>query len=144
MILPRIRAPFDGTDAMVLVHVLGRDDPESRKPARTPVLEEEGIDALLDDPRIPTALLSQPNVAVRPALVSHALGRHALSAHVPAGNYALLLQWPSRAYWVLFGSFRSWLSGGARRGLGTGCATDPSGPTDSSGVGGACRRQEGQ
>lgn len=77
MILPRIRASLDRTDAMALVELLGRDDPAIRAGARER-LDTHGIDALLDDPRTPVAVLSEPDVAIKPSLVFYVLVRHAL------------------------------------------------------------------
>lgn len=77
MILPTIRASFDRGDALHLVELLGRHDPELRVAARAR-LEEDGVDALLDDPRVLNALLSETDVKVSPALVYYVLVRHAL------------------------------------------------------------------
>jgi hypothetical protein len=77
MILPRIRASLGRSDAMALVELLGRDDPEIRDAARSR-LEESGIDALLDDPRTPAALLTESGVALAPSVVFYVLVRHAL------------------------------------------------------------------
>jgi hypothetical protein len=77
MILPHIRAAFDRSDAMALVALLGRDAPELRAGALAR-LEEVGIDVLLDDPRLPAAMLSEPRVALRPQVVFYVLVRHAL------------------------------------------------------------------
>lgn len=77
MILPTIRASFGRRDALHLVELLGRDDPELREAARTR-LENEGVDSLLDDPRVLNALLTDPVVTVSPALIFYVLIRHAL------------------------------------------------------------------
>lgn len=77
MILPRIRASFDRTDAMALVELLGRSDPEIREGARAR-LDASGIDALLDDPRTPAALLSASDVSLKPPIIFYVLVRHAL------------------------------------------------------------------
>lgn len=77
MILPRIRASFDRADAMALVELLGREDPEIREGARAR-LDASGIDALLDDPRTPSALLTASNVSLKPPVVYYVLVRHAL------------------------------------------------------------------
>ncbi len=77
MILPRIRASFDRSDAMALVELLGRDAPELRASARAR-LDEGGIDALLDDPRLLPALLAEPDVTLAPPILFYVLVRHAL------------------------------------------------------------------
>ncbi len=77
MILPIIRASFGRSDALHLVELLGRSDPELRDAARRR-LEEEGIDALLDDPRVLNALLTEADVRASPELVFYVLVRHAL------------------------------------------------------------------
>lgn len=77
MILPRIRASLDRTDAMALVELLGREDPRLRSGARER-LDEVGLDALLDDPRTPVAILSEPDVNLKPSLIFYVLVRHAL------------------------------------------------------------------
>lgn len=77
MILPRVRSAFGRDDAIHLVHLIGRDDPETMESARRR-LDEEGIDVLLDDPRVLNALLTDPQVAVPPALIFYVLVRQAL------------------------------------------------------------------
>lgn len=77
MILPTIRASFGRKDALHLVRLLGRDDPELGRQARTR-LEEEGVDSLLDDPRVQNALLTDPDVSAPPPLIFYVLVRHAL------------------------------------------------------------------
>ena len=77
MILPAIRATFGRRDAMHLVELLGKHDPELRKRAHAR-LEEQGIDSLLDDPRILNAILTDPVVAVPPAVIFYVLVRQAL------------------------------------------------------------------
>lgn len=76
MILPTIRASFDRGDARHLVDLFGRD-PELRKEAEAR-LDEHGIDALLDDPRVLNALLTQESVKAPPELIFYVLVRHAL------------------------------------------------------------------
>ncbi len=77
MILPAIRATFGRRDAMHLVELLGKHDPELRERAHAR-LEEQGIDSLLDDPRILNALLTDPVVTVPPAVIFYVLVRQAL------------------------------------------------------------------
>lgn len=77
MILPRIRASFDRSDAMALVELLGRADPALRDAALSR-LDEAGIDVLLDDPRTAVALLSEPQVSLSPQLIFYVLVRHAM------------------------------------------------------------------
>jgi len=77
MILPRIRASFDRADAVALVELLGRDDPALRDAAQSR-LDREGLDALLDDPRILNALLTADDVPVGPSIVFYVLVRQSL------------------------------------------------------------------
>jgi hypothetical protein len=77
VILPRIRASLDRSDAMALVELLGREDSGLRSGARDR-LESFGIDALLDDPRTPVAILAEPDVRLSPSLIFYVLVRHAL------------------------------------------------------------------
>lgn len=77
MILPHIRASFTRGDALHLVALLGRHDRELREAARVR-LDAEGVDALLDDPRVRNALLTDPDVAAPPRLVFYVLVRQAL------------------------------------------------------------------
>jgi hypothetical protein len=77
MIMPNIRASFGRTEAHHLVELLGRRDAELRKAARDR-LERGGIDALLDDPRVLTALLTEREVRSRPELVFYVLVRQAM------------------------------------------------------------------
>ncbi len=77
MILPTIRESFGRRDALHLVELLGRDDHELRTAARTR-LEHEGVDALLDDPRVLNALLTDPVVKAPPPLIFYVLIRQAL------------------------------------------------------------------
>jgi hypothetical protein len=77
MILPTIRASFGRRDALHLVDLLARHDPELREAARHR-LEEHGPDALLDDPRVRNALLTDPDVQAPPSLVFYVLVRQAL------------------------------------------------------------------
>lgn len=77
MILPTIRASLSRSDAQQLVHLLGRDDPELAEAAQLR-LEESGIGSLLDDPRIHSALLTDPDVSVPPQVIFYVLVRQAL------------------------------------------------------------------
>lgn len=77
MILPTIRASFGRKEALHLVELLGRDDEELRRSAEQR-LKEEGVDSLLDDPRILNALLTEHRVEAPPALVFYVLVRQAL------------------------------------------------------------------
>ncbi len=77
MILPTIRASFRRSDILHLVGLLGRGDEEVMRQAESRV-DEEGADALLDDPRILNALLTDPNAAAPTNLVFYVLVRHAL------------------------------------------------------------------
>jgi hypothetical protein len=77
MILPTVRASFGRRDALHLVDLLARRDPELRDAARAR-LEEDGPDSLLDDPRVRNALLTDPDVQAPPSLVFYVLVRQAL------------------------------------------------------------------
>lgn len=77
MILPAIRATFGRSDALHLVQLLGRHDPELREEAHDRLMEH-GIHSLLDDPRVLNALLSDPEVTASPALIFYVLVRQAL------------------------------------------------------------------
>jgi hypothetical protein len=77
MILPTIRASVTREDALHLVDLLGRHDPELRDAARER-LETHGVDALLDDPRVRNALLTDPDVRASPGIVFFVLVRQAL------------------------------------------------------------------
>jgi hypothetical protein len=77
MILPTVRASFTRRDALHLVDLLGRHDAELREAARQR-LETGGVDALLDDPRVRSALLTDPDVTAPPAVIFYVLVRQAL------------------------------------------------------------------
>jgi hypothetical protein len=77
MILPTIRASFLRSDILHLVRLLGRGDEEVMRQAERRV-DQEGADALLDDPRVLNALLTDPNAAAPTNLVFYVLVRHAL------------------------------------------------------------------
>lgn len=77
MILPTVRASFGRKDAMHIVHLLARGDADLVRGAERR-LDEEGFDALLDDPRVLNALLTAPDAAAPTNLVFYVLVRHAL------------------------------------------------------------------
>ena len=77
MIMPVIRASFGRDEALHLVELLGRHDTELRDAARER-LESEGIDSLLDDPRVLNALLTDSDVKARPEHVFYVLVRQSL------------------------------------------------------------------
>lgn len=77
MILPTIRASFDRSAAQHLVQLLARGDAELLDSARRR-LAEDGVDALLDDPRVRNALLTDPDVRVSPGIIFFVLVRQAL------------------------------------------------------------------
>ena len=77
MILPTIRASFSRRDVLHLVHLLGRGDEELQRGAERR-LDEEGADAILDDPRVLNALLTDPIASAPTSLVFYVLVRHAL------------------------------------------------------------------
>ncbi len=68
---------FGREDAIHLVHLIGRDDPEILASAQAR-LDESGVDALLDDPRVLNALLTGAGVNAPPALIFYVLVRQAL------------------------------------------------------------------
>jgi hypothetical protein len=78
MILPTIRNSFDRNDAGFVVWLLtrGSESARAREEAR---LREDGLDAVLDDPRTLNALLASREFSTaRPELVFYVLIRHAL------------------------------------------------------------------
>ena len=77
MIVPTLRASFGRQDAQQLIHLLGSHDDELLG-AATDRLRDGGLDALLDDPRTRNALLTSPNVSVRPEMITYVLVRQAL------------------------------------------------------------------
>lgn len=77
MILPHVCASFTRQDAIHVVELLGKHDRELRDAARER-LETEGLDALLDDPRLLNAVLTDPDVRARPELVFYVVIRQAL------------------------------------------------------------------
>lgn len=77
MILPTVRASFTRDDALHLVELLAGFDEELRDAARER-LNQDGADALLDDPRVRSALLTNLNVKAPPQLVFYVLIRQSL------------------------------------------------------------------
>ncbi len=77
MIMPTIRASVSRQEALQLVDLLGRGDLDVHGRARAR-LEDEGVDAILEDPRLLNALLSEPGVRIRPELVFYVLVRQAM------------------------------------------------------------------
>lgn len=77
MILPTIRASFSRRDVLHLVRLLGQGDEELQRGAEQR-LDEEGADAILDDPRVLNALLTDAAAAAPTNLVFYVLVRHAL------------------------------------------------------------------
>jgi len=77
MILPNIRASFSRRDILHLVRLLSHGDEEIVAGAERR-LDEDGADALLDDPRVLNALLTHPDAAAPTSLVFYVLVRHAL------------------------------------------------------------------
>jgi len=77
MILPTVRASVGRADALHLVELLSGGDPEVRDLARER-LETDGVDGLLDDPRVLNAILTDRQLKAPPALVFYVLVRQAL------------------------------------------------------------------
>jgi len=78
MILPNVRAGFGREEAARVVSLLGRGEGRDEDAWRDR-LAERGLDALLDDPALPTRLLEGPPVRELPlGLVVYVLLRHAL------------------------------------------------------------------
>ncbi len=78
MIVPNVRTTFDRSDAAFLVWLLTRGD-ESERERQTHRLQEEGLDAILDDPRTFNALMAAREFSsAQPGLVFYLLVRHAL------------------------------------------------------------------
>lgn len=77
MILPTIRASFSRRDVLHLVRLLGKGDEELQRGAERR-LDEEGPDAILDDPRLLAALLTDSEASAPTDLVFYVLVRHAL------------------------------------------------------------------
>ena len=77
MILPTIRASFGRGDALHLVDILALEDPGLRRLSQER-LDADGMDSLLDDPRVLNALLTTRNLKAPAALVFYVLVRQAL------------------------------------------------------------------
>ena len=78
MIVPNIRTAFDRGDAAYLVWLLARGDETARR-REDARLQEQGLDAILDDPRTFNALLGGREFCTAPPrLVFYVLVRHAL------------------------------------------------------------------
>lgn len=78
MIVPNIRASFGRAEAQYLIWMLARGNEHSRASWEAR-LQEEGFDAVLDDPRTFNALLSGRELSSAPPdLVFYLLVRHAL------------------------------------------------------------------
>ena len=78
MIVPHIRGTFGRSHAAYLIWLLSRGEETVRRREETR-LEEQGLDALLDDPRTCNALLAGRGCSTAdPALVFYVLVRHAL------------------------------------------------------------------
>ena len=77
MIMPTIRSSFERREALHLVDLLGRHDEELREAARER-LEREGLDGVLDDPRVLNALLTDDDVKSRPEILFYVLVRQCM------------------------------------------------------------------
>ncbi len=77
MILPQIRSTFERKHGRMLADLIGRDDPELLRAAHDR-LDEEGLDALLDDPRALNALLTEGDVPLPPSVVFYVMVRQGL------------------------------------------------------------------
>ena len=77
MILPNVRASFSRRDVLHLVHLISGEDEQLVRGAEHR-LDEAGIDALLDDPRVLNALLTAPDVRAPTSLIFYVLVRHSL------------------------------------------------------------------
>ncbi len=76
MILPNVRASFGRSEATTILGLLDGGDPTAREAANER-LREEGLDALLDDPRTLNRVLTSPHSAST-GLVFYLMVRHAL------------------------------------------------------------------
>lgn len=77
MIMPVIRSSFGRGEALHLVELIGRSDPELHRAAKER-LEEDGLDGLLDDPRVLNALLTDEGVKSRPEIVFYVMVRQCM------------------------------------------------------------------
>lgn len=77
MILPHVRGSFARADAMALVDLVASGDAGLRSGAEARIAAE-GLDVLLDDPRVLNGVLTQSNLSASPRLVFYVLIRHAL------------------------------------------------------------------
>jgi hypothetical protein len=78
MIVPNVRTKFDRSDAAFIIWLLARGDEAEQQRARER-LEEQGLDAILDDPRTFNALMATREFSsAHPGLVFYLLVRHAL------------------------------------------------------------------
>jgi hypothetical protein len=97
MILPNVRGGFGRAEATLVIHLLAQGDERirSREESR---LQEEGFDALLDDPRTFNALIAARGVTfaseelVFYLLVRHALLEGGIGSRAVADYLAALLQ----------------------------------------------------
>lgn len=76
MILPNVRASFGRAEATTILGLLDEGDSAARE-AASERLRDQGLDALLDDPRTLNRVLTSAHSA-SPALVFYLLVRHAL------------------------------------------------------------------
>lgn len=77
MISPSVRAAMGREEAQQIVRLIAQGD-EDLRDAALRRLDEEGLDALLDDPRTLNALLTSGDVSVRPDVIFYVLVRQAL------------------------------------------------------------------
>ncbi|MBI4520592.1 MAG: hypothetical protein HY701_07120 [Gemmatimonadetes bacterium] len=77
MILPNLRATFGRQEAAQAIALLASGDSDIAALAEDR-LRDYGLDALLDDPRLLNAVMTDREVSVRPELVFYVLVRHAL------------------------------------------------------------------
>lgn len=78
MILPNVRSSLGRDDVALLIGLLSQGDPRAREREEARV-REEGLDAVLDDPRTLNALLGSDGISRIPSrLVFYLLVRHSL------------------------------------------------------------------
>lgn len=81
MILPNVRASFGRNEVDAVLDLLARDEDQTRT-AQERRMHEQGLDALLDDPRTLNALMASRGIGTVPApLVFYLLVRHGLLEH---------------------------------------------------------------